>query len=640
MNQSRVIISSVSPILTGENHQLKRIIDDFVDVNVTAFADGHDHVQLALVYKHQNDRTWKEVRLQPGTEQDEWTGQFQVSKIGTFKYNIQGWVDWPLNWLYGTRKKIEAKQDVTSELLEGLEYVKVAGKDAQKAFQKLIRDCHKFFKQAEYYDFALDLVFSSQLERLFIKYPTKEHMSTLEKDVDILVEREKARFSTWYEFFPRSAAKEGHGTFKDAIQLLPKVAEMGFDVLYLPPIHPIGEVNRKGKNNTVVALDGDVGSTWGIGSQHGGHKSIHPALGTLEDFQDFIEAAKKLDIEIAMDLAFQAAPDHPYVKEHPNWFKWRPDGSVQYAENPPKKYQDILPFYFETKEWKQLWKELLSVGMFWTNLGINVFRVDNPHTKPFHFWGWFMSEMKKKNPNVIFLSEAFARPNVMFELAKQGFSQSYTYFTWRETKAELESYIKELTQTEVKEFYRPNFWPNTPDINPFHLQNKNETQHIVRYALAALLSSNTGIYGPVFEQMHSEPLPGKEEYLDSEKFQTQSWDWEKKNTITEAITKINYIRKSESALQQTNNIEFCNINNDSLIAFHKWNQAEDNHVLIVINLDPDNTQSEWLELPNQFKGKELEMFDLFTGNKYTWNQDWNYVELSPSQPLHIFKIND
>ena len=470
-------------------------------------------------------------------------------------------------------------------------------------------------------------------------------MANASKELQIYVDRKKALFSTWYEFFPRSSSQtEGqHGTFKDCERLLPRIAEMGFDTLYFPPVHPIGEVNRKGKNNTTNAKEGDVGSAWGIGSQYGGHKDIHPQLGTVEDFKALIKKAKDLGIEIAMDYALQAAPDHPWVKEHPDWFKWRPDGTVQYAENPPKKYQDILPIYWESKDYKNLWKECLDILMYWIDCGIKVFRVDNPHTKPYYFWNWIIAEVKKQHPDILFLAEAFTKPKVMQQLAKQGYTQSYTYFTWRNNKQELIEYMTELTQSDQREYMRPNFWPNTPDINPYHLQGANESKYLQRYVLAATLSSNIGIYGPVFEQQIDDAIPGKEEYYMSEKFEVKHYNWDVQNKLTSIISKVNAIRHQHEALQQTNNIKFCHIENDNLLAFYKWNDSKTDELLIIISLEQYYAQQGTVQLPLQdlgiHSGQQITVNDLVTGSSYNWHNEWNFIELHPTLPFHIFKIN-
>jgi starch synthase (maltosyl-transferring) len=642
-NQRRVIIENVSPQLNGGDFYIKRIVNEIVNVSADILVDGHDIIASVVLFKHENGKKWQEVRMHE-LGNDVWQGSFTVGKQGFYTYKIQGWVDYGLNWQHGIIRKIDDNQLVTSELLEGVEYLGPILKKANAAEKKYITHLLHLFKNKESYQKAIVAAKSNELYQLFMKYPAKVLTNT-SKPLSVYVDRLKARFSTWYEFFPRSASQNHdnkHGTFKDCEKLLSKVAEMGFDTLYFPPVHPIGEVNRKGKNNTTTATNDDVGSCWGIGSKFGGHKAIHPKLGTMDDFKRFIKKAKKLNIEIAMDYALQAAPDHPWVKEFPQWFKWRPDGSVQYAENPPKKYQDILPIYFETGDYKNLWDECLSILFFWIECGIDVFRVDNPHTKPFYFWNWIISEVKKKYPNVLFLAEAFTRPRIMQQLAKQGYTQSYTYFTWRNNKGELIEYMEELTKSDQREYMHPNFWPNTPDINPFHLQGANESKHIQRYALAATLCSNVGIYGPVFEYMISDALPGKEEYLDSEKFQICNYNWKLNNNLITIISKINKIRHQKEALQQTNNIKFCHLENQNLLAFIKWNDEKTNELLIVISLDDSNVQQGLVQMPLDelgiVAGQKILMNDLITGNQYTWNEEWNFVELRPSLPIHIFEI--
>lgn len=640
-NQTRIIIENVAPQLDGGAFAVKRIVGQKVQVTASVFSDGHDVIQCCVKYKHQADKKWQEIRM-ISADSDEWYGQFKVEKQGSYTYFVEGWVDYALNWQHGTERKIFDGQIVKSELLEGAEYIKEILKLVTKEEKKYLETVIQFFTTESEYDNGVREAISHELTQIFKKYPTR-FLANQSHQLEVYVDRQKALFSTWYEFFPRSASQEKgkHGTFKDCELLLPRVAEMGFDTLYFPPIHPIGEVNRKGKNNATNAEPGDVGSPWGIGSQYGGHKATHPELGTIEDFKSLVKTAKKLGIEVAMDYALQAAPDHPYVKEFPQWFKWRPDGTVQYAENPPKKYQDILPIYFESSDWKNLWKELLDVALFWVEeCGIRVFRVDNPHTKPFYFWGWLIAEIKKKHPDVLFLAEAFTRPKIMNELAKQGFSQSYTYFTWRNTKNELIEYVTELTQSEQKEYYRPNFWPNTPDINPFALQSGNESVHLQKYFLAATLSSSVGIYGPVFEYRVCEPMaPGKEEYLNSEKYEFVQWDWSQKNKITTLITRINSIRKEQASLQQTNNIVFCTTNNDQILAYYKFDDDKQNETLMVVNLDAFATIQTTIRIPVEHLGThQIQVTDLITGNTYFWNQEWNFIELSPELPFHLFKI--
>ncbi|KGL61678.1 alpha-1,4-glucan--maltose-1-phosphate maltosyltransferase [Polaribacter sp. Hel1_85] len=642
-NQSRIVVENIAPQINQGTIFIKRVVDEIVNVTADVLVDGHDVLQTSILFKHEKDKKWSEIRMSP-TFNDEYTASFQTKKQGYYSYKVEGWVDYILNWQHGLQRKIDDYQHVNSELLEGAELISSLTDKVSPEEKDYLLHLIFIFKNSETYAEAIKEAVSEKATNLFKKYPQK-FLTETSPEYKVYVDRKKARFSTWYEFFPRSASEqEGkHGTFNDCHRLLPRVAKMGFDTLYFPPVHPIGEVNRKGKNNTTVAQDGDVGSTWGIGSKHGGHKDLHPELGSIEDFKNLVAKAKELGIEVAMDYALQAAPDHPWVTEHPDWFKWRPDGTVQYAENPPKKYQDILPIYWESKDFKNLWKECLDTLLYWIDCGINVFRVDNPHTKPYYFWGWIIAEVKKQHPDVLFLAEAFTKPKVMQQLAKQGYTQSYTYFTWRDSKHELIEYVNDLTQTEQREYMRPNFWPNTPDINPFHLQGAPESKYIQRYALAATLSSSIGIYGPVFEQMISDPIPGKEEYYMSEKFQLCHYDWFKENKVTTLISKINNIRKENESYQQTNNIKFIETGNDQIIAFYKWNDDRTNETLTVISLDAYNSQSGSVQLPlhdlNINHGQKIEVEDLVTRNCYNWYNEWNYVELHATLPFHIFKIN-
>lgn len=642
-DQSRIVIENIAPQLNCGTIFIKRVVNEIVNVTADVLVDGHDVLQVSVLYKHESEKTWSETRMQE-LGNDAYSASFTTTKQGYYTYKLQGWVDYALNWQHGIERKIDDHQHVNSELLEGAELLNTIKGKLSKDEKAYLTHLKKIFKDKECYNEAISEATSNKLKLLFITYPEKLLTHT-SKELQVYVDREKARFSTWYEFFPRSSSEtEGkHGTFKDCHRLLPRIADMGFDTLYFPPIHPIGEVNRKGKNNTTNALEGDVGSTWGIGSKHGGHKDIHPELGSLEDFKTLVSEAKSMGIEVAMDYALQAAPDHPWVTEHPDWFKWRPDGTVQYAENPPKKYQDILPIYWESKDFKNLWKECLDTLFYWIDCGINVFRVDNPHTKPYYFWGWIIEQVKAKHPDVLFLAEAFTKPKVMHQLAKQGYTQSYTYFTWRDSKHELIEYMNELTQTDQKEYMRPNFWPNTPDINPFHLQDAPESKYIQRYALAATLSSNIGIYGPVFEQMIDTPIAGKEEYYMSEKFQLCHYDWTIENNVTNIIAKVNHIRKACSSLQQTNNIKFLETGNDQLIAFYKWDVNKSDETITVISLDAHHSQTGSVQLPMQdlgiHQGQKIEVKDLVTNNSYNWYNEWNYIELHPNLPFHIFKIN-
>ncbi|OYU84883.1 MAG: alpha-1,4-glucan--maltose-1-phosphate maltosyltransferase [Flavobacterium sp. BFFFF2] len=641
--QTRVIIEQVSPQLDGGVFPIKRVVGQTIEVTAHVFADGHDVVAASLWIQHENEKKAQEIRMNP-TGNDEWEASFVVNNQGYYTYYIEGWVDQALNWQHGTERKIKDGQYLRSELLEGALYCEAILKKVSAAHKPFLKEAIEALQEEKLYDKGIAIALSEELHNLFTQFPTRE-LSNQSDPLRVYVDRKKALFSTWYEFFPRSAAQElgKHGTFKDCEALLPRVAAMGFDTLYFPPIHPIGEVNRKGKNNATAAEPGDVGSPWGIGSQYGGHKAVHPELGSIDDFKSLVQKAQEYGIEIAMDFALQAAPDHPYVKEHPQWFKWRPDGTVQYAENPPKKYQDILPIYFETPDWKALWDELLSAMLYWIETcNIRVFRVDNPHTKPYYFWGWLIEEVKKQHPDILFLSESFTRPKVMHELAKQGFTQSYSYFTWRNSKAELIEYMTELTQSNQKEFFRPNFWPNTPDILPYALQTGHESVYLHKYFLAATLSSSVGIYGPAYEYMVSAPMPGKEEYHQSEKYEIYHWDWNHQNKLTTLIGRLNRLRHEHASLQQTNNIQFCATDSDQVIAYHKWDDEKSDETLMICSIDPYQIKQAWVQLPLQSlgiaEGRPIRVVELITGNTYIWDREWNFVELHPSLPFHLFKI--
>jgi starch synthase (maltosyl-transferring) len=640
--QERVVIDAVRPQLDCGKFFIKRVVGEQVRVSADILPDGHDLMQAEVRYKYKSARKWEEVRMRPMAN-DRWEAAFEVDRQGFFQYKIRAWVDYALNWQHGIEAKLEDGQHVKSELLDGIQYLEFLKGKVDASDRPYVEELIKSFADPQRYRESIEEATSSHLRHLFLDFPQRR-LANESEPLEVYVDRPRASFSTWYEFFPRSASETpgAHGTFKDCERLLPRIAKMGFDTVYLPPIHPIGELHRKGKNNTTEAEEGDCGVPWAIGSRHGGHRSIHPELGGEQDFRNLIARASDLGLEIAMDLAFQAAPDHPYITDHPEWFRKRPDGSMQYAENPPKKYQDIVNFYFESPAYKALWKELLEVTLQWVDFGINIFRVDNPHTKPYYFWHWLIAEVKKKHPDVLFLAEAFSRPRVMQQLAKQGFSQSYTYFTWRVHKQEIIDYMIELTQSDMKEYYRPNFWPNTPDINPYHLQNAGEAMHMIRYALAATLSGNLGIYGPVFEQMVSQPYPGKEEYFHSEKYEIRDWDWKLENKLTHIIGKLNTLRKEHRALQQTNNIYFCGLENDQLMAFYKWDRLRQDELLIVVSLDAQNTHQGYVRIP--WEAMELsgpapiQVYDYMTQTDYRWEDEWNFVELTPSLPFHIFQI--
>jgi len=636
----RVIIENVQPIVDGGLYPAKRTVGERVDVTANIFGDGHDHIRAVVRYKKEGASVWKEIELRE-TGNDEWHASFVVNEKGKFLFTIEAWIDHFETWFAGFKKKVEAKVDVKLELTEGANFLtEVGSSNAQLAAQaKVLADTTR-------YRDAINLVLGDDFKKIVHDHPLKRFVTELDAVAEVVVESKKSLFSSWYEFFPRSSSLTGerHGTFKDCIKLLPRIAAMGFDVLYFPPIHPIGKVNRKGKNNNVRAVAGEPGSPWAIGSNEGGHKSILPELGTLEDYVKLIAEANKLGIQIALDLAFQCAPDHPYVKDHPEWFYQRPDGSIQYAENPPKKYQDIYPFNFESQDWRGLWEELKSVILFWVKQGVTVFRVDNPHTKPIPFWHWVISEVHQDHPDVIFLAEAFTRPKIMASLAKVGFTQSYTYFTWRVTKSEIIDYMNELVHSQSRNYFRPNFWPNTPDILPFHMQHQGENIFIIRYALAATLSSSYGIYGPPFEFYENVPIENREEYFNSEKFEIKHYDWKRTNRMTDIISLVNKIRKENEALHSTWNIQFCGLENPNLIAYIKTTDDLSNIILVVVTLDPHGPQTGYVQLPKQLLKLSdkinVKLHDLITDERYTWIQEWNFVQLTPHKmPFHLFKVD-
>jgi starch synthase (maltosyl-transferring) len=645
--QNRVIIERVKPEIDGGIYFVKRTIGESVDVTANIFGDGHDVIRASLLYRLEGAKSWQEVFM-TALPNDEWSASFTPDKTGMYAYKIISWIDPLSTWHKGFKKKYEDGQHIDVELAMGVNFLKQNAENYSKTEAKNMLAYAKVLDDKKDYLKAVQTVISEEFTKIVQEFPLKNHVTTYDHNLRVKVERVLAGFSSWYELFPRSAtdSMSRHGTFKDVVKLLPRVAEFGFDILYLPPVHPIGEINRKGKNNSVTAKEGEPGSPWAIGSRHGGHKAIEPALGTMADYENLIKEAKKLGIEIALDLALQCAPDHPYIKEHPNWFVWRADGTIAYAENPPKKYQDIVPLNFECDDWKNLWEELKSIFDFWIEKGVTVYRVDNPHTKPIPFWEWCIAEVQKKYPDVIFLAEAFTRPKIMASLGKIGYTQSYSYFTWRVTKAELTEYMTELTQTESKEYYRPNFWPNTPDILPYHLHARNANAFYLRLALAATMSSNYGVYGPVYEFAYNESFHGKEEYMNSEKYEIQVHDWNARNRITDLMTLLNRVRKANTALQTTWNIHFTPTNNDKLISYVKVSENTEgvkNIVWCVANLDTENTQAGEVSVPKEvlgIKGRtNLSVQDLITGETYFWKDDWNFVELNPyKSPIHIFKV--
>lgn len=644
--RQRVQIEGVSPEIDGGRFPIKRTVGETVHVEADMFADGHDAIAGVILYRPESSSQWQEIPLSPLVN-DRWEGKFTITERSDYLYTVMGWVDHFKSWRRDMAKKIDAVQVVPVDWLIGAELIEQASQRASaqdaeqlKTWVAALR-CHYTESNGILEDKAL----SPELAALMAKYPDRKFAASYEKLLEITVDREKARFSTWYELFPRSCGTPGkHGTFADVIARLPYIADLGFDVLYLPPIHPIGVTFRKGKNNTVVAEPGDVGVPWGIGAPEGGHKAIHSELGTLESFRGLVTKAKDYGMEIALDIAYQCSPDHPYARENPQWFKSRPDGTIQHAENPPKKYQDIYPIDFETEDWQNLWQELKSIVDFWIEQGVRIFRVDNPHTKAFPFWEWMIGEVKQAYPDVIFLAEAFTRPKVMSRLAKMGFTQSYTYFTWRNTKWELTEYMKELTQTEVREYFRPNFWPNTPDILHAFLQHGGRPAFILRLVLAGTMTANYGIYGPAFDVCENRPIKeGSEEYLDSEKYQIREWDLNSPYTIKEYIKRVNRSRREHPALQSNNSIRFHHIDNEEIICYTKQTDDLSDVMLMVVNLNPYHTQSGWIYLPLESLGinpdRPYQLYDLLNDTQYTWEGEFNYVELNPHvTPAHVFWV--
>ncbi|HJZ48244.1 MAG TPA: alpha-1,4-glucan--maltose-1-phosphate maltosyltransferase [Roseiflexaceae bacterium] len=649
--RSRVIIEGVAPEIDGGRFPIKRIVGEQVAVEADIFTDGHDAISSVLLYRKDDEPSWSEAPM-TALVNDRWRGAFAVTQLGRYRYTLQAWVDRFKTWTRDLAKRVEAGQDVAVDLLIGAEQIEAAQAYAGEAdaarlagYAETLRATSNPSTGSGQVEAARQAL-SAELAGLMDRYAERLFVAAYPKELEVTVDREQARFGAWYELFPRSCAPEPgqHGTFKDVEQRLAYVASMGFDILYLPPIHPIGRAFRKGRNNTTTAGPDDPGSPWAIGAEEGGHKAIHPQLGTLEDFQHLARRAAEYGIELAMDIAFQCAPDHPYVKEHPDWFRARPDGTIQYAENPPKKYQDIYPFDFETEDWQALWQELKSVVQYWIDQGVRVFRVDNPHTKPFPFWEWLIGEIKRDHPETIFLSEAFTRPKVMYRLAKLGFTQSYNYFPWRNTKQELTDYLTELTQTQVREFFGANLWPNTPDILPEYLQYSGRAGFMARLILAATLGPSYGIYGPAFELCDDRPLaPGKEEYADSEKFEIKHWNLDRPDSLWKLIARVNQIRRENPAFHANRHLRFHKIDNDQIIVFSKSTDDLSNQVLVAVNLDPHHTQAGIIELPlDQLRidhHQPFQVHDLLTDSRFLWHGERNYVELNPQiVPATIFVI--
>ncbi len=664
--RSRVIIEEISPVIDGGRYPAKRVAGDLVKVTAAIFSDGHDHVAARLLYRPASTQTWKTVPFSPLTN-DMWEAEFVVEELGEWFFTIEAWIDHFDTWVHDLGKRLAAQpdpqeptqqvvgpQDIPLALRIGAAHLQAAatrakGADAKKLTAAATELLSLADRNHSHYTSPVD----ENLVAIAAKYPDTSHSTKCGRELPLWVDRERARFSSWYELFPRSCGvmPGQHGTFRDVIARIPQIALMGFDILYMPPIHPIGVAYRKGKNNSVTAEPGDVGSPWAVGAKEGGHTALLPELGNLDDFDGLVKAAQANGMDVALDIAFQCSPDHLWVTEHPDWFIIRPDGTIQYAENPPKKYQDIYPLNFESNDWQGLWDALLGVFTYWMDRGVRVFRVDNPHTKALPFWEWCIAEIHKEAPDVIFLAEAFTRPHVMYSLAKSGYSQGYTYFTWRNTKADLEAYFDEICNPPVRDFFRPNVWPNTPDILHEQLQvvdpDERRSVFLQRVILASTLSASYGIYGPAYELCEgraAKPAAGKkasEEYLDSEKYQLRTWNLEDPISIAPTITLLNQIRHENPALQRNEGLWFHTAQNDQIMVYSKATEDFANVILVVVNLDNKGEQSAWMKLRMDKLGlpwdSEFVVEDLLTNRIYTW-KEWSYAALQPELPAHIFRI--
>src|SRR5882724_594010 len=639
-----VVVENLQPLLDGGRFPIKRIVGEDLAVEADIFKDGHDVVAAVLKWRVLGQRAWREAPMS-FVDNDRWRGICTLYDEAIHEYTVEAWTDSFRSWQQEFAKKFQGGiSDLQSEALEGAALVKAAaGRARDRADRTRLDEFSEEISSAansEIYAIAQ----SAELDVLMATYPDRFDAMQYDPAPRVIVDRSAALFAAWYEFFPRSA--EGHvdrgSTFRDCLPRVDDAKAMEFDVIYLPPIHPIGHANRKGRNNSITSEPGDPGVPWAIGSEAGGHKAVEPSLGTLADFDWLQKEVRKRGMEIALDFALNCSPDHPYVKEHPEWFYKRPDGTIKYAENPPKKYEDIYPLNFRCENWRELWAEMKSIVLFWAEHGVRIFRVDNPHTKPVAFWEYLIKGVREKYPHTIFLSEAFTRPKMMKALAKAGFNQSYTYFTWRNSKQELIEYFTELTQTEMNEYFRPNLWTNTPDILPFVLQDGGRPAFMIRVALAATLSPLYGIYSG-YELCENEALPSREEYLDSEKYQYKERDWNAPGNIKDWIARLNKIRKENRALQLYTNLRFHDAENDAILCYSKMTAARDNIVLVVVNLDPHRKQNSFVYVPiesfGQMESDVYQVQDLLSGATYTWRGRRNYVELDPDiQPAHVFLV--
>jgi len=646
--QRRVVIEGVDPEVDAGRFPIKRCVGDSVRVRADIFADGHDQLGAQLLYRRADDSDWRETAMRL-IENDRWEAEFAVEGLGRYIYTIIAWVDAYRSWAIDLAKRVKAGVDISVDALYGVKLLQAAASRAKGVDKQELTYAAQRLRELSHEDpkMAAEFAQSAELLELTTRNRNSSQDTRYERELAVIVDPVRARFGAWYEMFPRSCTTDPKrpGTFRDCAARVAYAAGMGFDVLYLPPIHPIGTTERKGKNNSLTPAADDPGSPWAIGGREGGHKSIHPQLGTLRDLKDLQSQARELGLELALDIAFQCSPDHPYVKEHREWFRERADGTVQYAENPPKKYQDIYPFDFESKRAPELWEELKSVVVYWAEQGFRIFRVDNPHTKPFAFWEWLITDVKRDYPDAIFLSEAFARPRIMYQLAKVGFTQSYTYFTWKNESAELVEYFSELTQPPIREFFRANVWPNTPDILNEYLQKGGRPAFVARFILGATLGANYGIYGPAFELYENRPIrEGSEEYLNSEKYEVRVWDTNNPNSLRDLITRVNAIRKGSPALHGDWSLRFHRCDNEKLIAYSKVSEDSADKILVVVNLDPHNVQSGWLSVAlKELKlgnDEAYQVHDLLTEARYVWRGSRNFVQLDPSiLPAHIFRVH-
>jgi starch synthase (maltosyl-transferring) len=644
----RVVVEGVHPQVDGGRFPIKRTVGDEVTVGADIYTDGHDRLAAVLLFRCAGDERWREVPMAV-LGNDRWQASFRVDELRPYEYTVEAWIDRFESWRHELSKKFGAGQEVASELLEGAAILREtlarigAGSSPDRALLRETADAlaDERVEQAQ----RVARVLAVSVGEAVTRHPDRSRATQYDHVLQVAVERERARYGAWYEMFPRSAGTDPSrsATFAEAAARLPYVAAMGFDVLYLPPIHPIGQSFRKGKNNTLAAGPDDVGSPWAIGGEAGGHDAVEPGLGTIDDFLRFREAAERQGLEIALDLAYQASPDHPYVREHPEWFRQRPDGTIKYAENPPKKYQDIYPINFESEHWESLWHELKRIIEFWVAHGVKIFRVDNPHTKPFRFWEWALADVKRRHPETIFLSEAFTRPKVMRYLAKSGFSQSYTYFTWRNAKDELTEYFTELTRTDVREYMRPNLFANTPDILHEYLQHGGRPAFQIRLILAATLGASYGIYSG-YELAENVPVkPGSEEYLDSEKYQIRIRHFDQPHSLAELIRTINTVRREHPALQRDRGLRFHHTDNPHIICYSKRSVDGRDLILVVVNLDAHHMQHGFVQLPltewGLTTGATVEVLDLISSERYYWRGEWNYVRLDPqARVAHILHV--